>query len=310
MWRPESGLMVGRLAGWGAWLPKGLKRSEHLVLRLGQAQCQLWQSHGHGQSLTLRLLANRAVNHIAHDQHAQLAQEVRQLLQEALPADSAAFRLQVLADSKWLPLTLLQTGRAPLSASQVQALAQHRFKEVFGDQALHWTIESNYVSGDTHTLAFACPAALLTNLRQALTSDALGSPTSSTAAGPLTSSSERLVRLESLQPTFAWIWNHAPRLGSDPCYLVLAEHDRSVMAWIHKGRIKALQAAAPFMHCATDLAEHLPIQALRCGVTDQTTRAWGVALEGASQLTEVAPSNPDVRWRSFAAEPLTQKASA
>lgn len=293
MWRPKSTGHAGLSARLSTWWPQGLMRSERLLLRLGQAQCQLWQAHGHGSNLTLRLLASRAIAHIAHDQYAQLAQEVRQLLQ-ALPTDSAVAHLQVLADSKWLPLTLPQTGRAPLSAAQVQALAQHRFKEVFGEQVSGWTVESNYVSGDTHTLAFACPTALMSSLRQTLTSDAPG---------------EHLIRLESLQPTFAWIWNHAPTLGSTPCWLVLAEQDRSIMAWVHKGHIKALQAAGPVMSNATDLARHLPIQALRCGVADQPARAWGLALEGTSPLTEAAPANPDVRWRSLASAPLMQEAS-
>lgn len=269
MWRPEQG---GK--PWRDWLLPA--RTSRYVLRLGQAQFQLWQVAGR----RLILQASRSVEHIGYNQFQAIANEVIMLAQ-ALPAGSG---VQLLIDSKWMPLSLLTTGRAPLSNAQVQALALHRFGQTYGEDARGWQVQTNYVKGDAHALAFACSAQLLSSLRQALGLD-MPSPS-------------RRTRLTGMQPTFGWAWDQVQgreaRSGDD--WLMFAEQDRSIMARIAKGRVLALQPAGPILRTPAQLASALPSQARRCGLIEEGPyQALGVSLEPyPNRLLDTTVA--EVRW--------------
>jgi hypothetical protein len=203
--------------------------------------------------------------------------------------------VQVLLDSKWMPLSLLNTGRAPLTGAQVQVLATHRFAQVFGEPAHHWEIQTSYVSGDVQTLAFACAKPLLSGLHHGLGLD-----------GPNATGRTRLL---SVQPTFCWVWNHVRRLEAnrDDSWLVLAEHDRSIMTRVSKGHLLALHAAGPIVRNAGQLASAIQIQALRCGLVEEMPqKALGVSLESDDDMMkELAASG--VRWHVIGA-PVSDQA--
>jgi hypothetical protein len=239
-------------------------------MRLGQTQYQLW--HVHGQCL--ELLASSPSEHIAFNQHQAIAEEVAKLGVD-LPTGAT---VQLLVDSKWMPLSLLATGRSPLSGAQIQALARHRFVAMFGEHAQSWNAQTNYVSGDTHTLAFACPDALLASVRQSQ------------------------IPIEGIQPTFCWAWNQAWRRQARKTdqWFVLAEHDRSVMARITNGRLVALQSAGPVLTSPTELAAALPVYALRCGLVETEHAALGISLEPRPDMTLVSPVQ-GIRWHAMSA---------
>lgn len=229
-------------------------RSPYL-LRLGQAFIQLWQ----GQSGAWVQIASQPSHHIAHDQQQAMSDVIRETVQ-TLPVGA---KLQVLADSKWMPVSLILTGQRPLSAEQMQTLARHRFAQVFGEHASHWAIQTDYVGGDTHALAFACPAGLLSTLREGLQTKQFG-----------------------LEPTLSWAWQkgwpgHARRSGT---WLVLAEHDRSVMVWASQGKARALQAAGPVFTSPAQAAKVMQTEALRCGVVEEVHSVSGVSFEALTSL--------------------------
>lgn len=268
MWRPEQ---EGK--PWRDWLLP--VRTSRYALRLGQAQLQLWQMAGRH----LILQSSRSVAHVGYNQYQALADEVSTLAQ-ALPAGSG---VQLLIDSKWMPLRLLTTGLAPLSNAQVQALALHRFAQTYGDEARGWQVQTNYVKGDAHALAFACSTQLLSSLRQVLRLD-MPSPS-------------RRTRLTGMQPTFGWAWDQVRgrEARSSDDWLMFAEQDRSIMARIAKGRVLALQPAGPILRTPAQLAAVLPSQARRCGLTEEgPCRALGVSLE--PHPDDMLDTVADVRW--------------
>ena len=252
MWRPD-------------WLP--FFRPSPCVLRLGQAHFQLWQVNGR----RLELLASRPSTHIRYNDYQAIADELAALGKDLPGATSVQF----LADSKWMPLSLIATGHAPLSGVQIQGLAKHRFVDVFGEQAQTWSVQTNYVSGDTQTLAFACPDGLLTAVRQ----------------GQL--------QIQSMQPTLCWAWNQVWRheAAKTDKWLVLAEHDRSVMARIANGRLIGLQPAGPLLTSTAQLAAALPTHALRCSLDETDHTALGVSLEPRPDMTQVSPT-AGIRWHA------------
>jgi hypothetical protein len=252
VWRPD-------------WLP--FLRSSPCVLRLGQAHFQLWRVNG----LRLELLASRPSGHIRYNDYQAIANELA-MLSNGLPAGAS---VQLLADSKWMPLSLLVTGRAPLSGAQVQALAKHRLVDVFGEQAQTWGVQTNYVGGDMQALAFACPDGLLASVQQS----------------PL--------QIQSMQPTFCWAWNQVwchEGTKADK-WLVFAEHDRTVMARMANGRLLAFQPAGPLVTSPAQLATALPIHALRCGLDETDHTALGISLEPRADMTQVSPT-AGVRWHA------------
>lgn len=269
-----------RLKQWGTpWRGRLFPaRASRYVLRLGQAQFQLWQAVGRH----LTLLTHRPAEHIGYNQFQAITDELDALTQ-TLPMGSG---VQLLVDSKWMPLSLLSTGRAPLSSAQIQALAAHRFAQAYGEQAQGWRIQTNYVSGDEQTLAFACAAQLLSSVRQGLGLDAPGS--------------SRQLRLQSMQPTFCWVWNRVR--GHETIkdgWIALSEHDRSVMAFITKGRVSALQPAGPILSTPAQLAAALPTQALRCGLIEEgSQQALGISLEPyVDKMQELVVSG--ARWHAI-----------
>ncbi|MDO9236957.1 MAG: hypothetical protein Q7U28_13120 [Aquabacterium sp.] len=257
MWRPDVLSVL--------W-PFG--RAGYLV-RLGQASVQLWQGHGRAW----QQLGSLPCQHLAFDQAPALGELLTTLLKD-LPSGA---RVQVLADSKWMPVNFNLMGAKPLASQQVQALAKHRFAQVFGEQAHDWDIQTTYVSGDPHALAFACPSALQASLKQAIGA------------------------MSGLQPTFSWVWNQCwqSHVGSGDAWVLLEEQDRSLMALISGGKPIALQAAAPIFTNPLQLNQSLQTEALRCGVLTQTKLVHGVSFEAKAAMTAQSATTPmgGLRWQ-------------
>lgn len=260
MWRPDV---------W-PW-----SRPDPYLLRLGQAHVQLWQAQGKGWAA----IGSLPSHHLAHDQHEALAA----LLLEAIQALPPGAKVQVVVDSKWMPVSLLLTGTRPLSRDQVQALARHRFVQTFGELASTWATQTDYVAGDLHALAFACPVGLQALLRRTLED-----------------------RLDGLQPTLSWAWRRAwaGHKGRGDAWLVLAEHDRSVLLKVSQGKACALQPAAPMVRSPSQVVEVLRTEAWRCGVVDDTLVVRGASFEPSPAWTSV-PATDEFHWQVFGAREPT-----
>lgn len=258
------------------WRPKlrPFNRQPEHVLRLGQTYAQLWQADGQGWTL----LDSRSSHQLAHDQHQPLV-ELATSLTQTLP-DRA--RIQVLADSKWMPLSMLLTGKPPLSGEQVDTLARHRFSQVFGDQTASWRIQTTYVAGDEQALAFGCPAGLEAGLRQNLKK-----------------------RLCGLAPTLSWAWDYwRSTAGHHGAWLALAEHDRSILVWLSKGKAAALQPAGPVPKNPNQFLRAMRTEALRCGVPIEARMVYGASFEtmldmAVSSTSDVASA--ELQWHTFEA---------
>ncbi|MBC7701778.1 hypothetical protein [Aquabacterium sp.] len=270
MWRPE------------VWSLRQFKQQltgqSPYLLRLGQAFMQLWRFNGHGWVQ----IGCLPVHHLGHDQYQAIADLLPGLTQ-ALPLGAS---VQVLADSKWMPVSLLNTGKAPLSRNQVDVLAKHRFAQIFGESANHWTIQTSYVAGDAQAMAFGCPAGLQACLRQSLEAQQPNGRGKYCFTG--------------LAPTLSWAWNEAWRahVGQAGSWLVLAEHDRSILVWASKGQASALQPAGPILLNPAQVNQLLKTESLRCGVVEETCAVLGTSFEDLPSMKP--PHMPEgFQWRVF-----------
>ena len=263
-----------------------LRRSPTYLLRLGQAFVQLWRANGRGWEQ----IDSQAVHHLAHDQYQALADLLPSITQE-LPQGA---QVQVLADSKWMPVSLLLTGSKPLSKGQLDVLAKHRFAQIFGEQANGWSIRTTYVAGDAKAMAFACPIGLLTSLRHGIEAEQTDRPGKH--------------RLNGLAPTLSWAWDQVGQSGAGKAgagkagtWFVLAEQDRSILVCASKGQIQGLQPAGPTLQNPSHLDKVLSTEALRCGLLDEQYSVRGASFEPMPEMMPESPSDA-FRWQVLLAQ--------
>jgi hypothetical protein len=218
------------------------------LVRIGQAQCQLWTRSFAGWALKAAL----PCQHLKPNQVQDLSSIVGQLLTE-LPAP---VDVQVIVDSRWMPLSWVQIGTAVLAKPQMDALLQHRFADVYGEEARKWSCRSTYVSGDPWTFAVGIPERLLAAVAEACATELMDSEAK---AGRT-----RIIGVES---SFTWAWNQTPNRGRGGWCLAVLEQDRTLLATIKAGRLTAMNVAAPPLHDVTNLQAFLGVQWLRAGVT-------------------------------------------
>lgn len=258
------------------WLPEvwPFARQPCFVLRLGQAFIQLWKIDGR----RWELIDSQEASHLAYNQHHAIA-DLLNSISRVLPIGA---KLQVLADSKWMPVSLLQTGKPPLSSFQVAALARHRFTQIFGEQANGWNTQATYVAGDLQALAFACPTGLELALNQGLKTE------------------QGKTRFAGLAPTLSWTWDRHWRSSMSRAskWLILAEHDRSLWVLASKGQLKALQPAGPVIVNAQQITKSLQVEALRCGVADEIQEIHGASFEAMPAMTTLPLPN-GFQWQAF-----------
>ncbi len=266
------------------WLPD-MWRSPPYLLRLGQAFIQLWQFNGRDWAQ----IESQAVHHLAHDQYTELS-ELLPGITQALPEGA---RVQVLADSKWMPVSMILTGSKPLSRAQIDVLAKHRFSQIFGEHAKVWNIQSSYVAGDAQTMAFACPSGLLTGLRQGIEAQQPGGHVRH--------------RLVGLAPTLSWTWEKIWRSGAGQAgtWLVLAEQDRSILVWAPKGQALGLQPAGPTLQSPAHLDKVLRTEALRFGVFEESTSVAGFSFEAMPEMA-TRPSSDAFHWQVLGTQGSTK----
>lgn len=263
MWRPD-------------WF--GLARAEELILRLGQGCFQLWKENGPG----LALINSVPTADIAHDQHSKIGEALNALLGQVPP--DATF--QVLVDSKWMPVALLDIGQRPLSQERVQLFARHRFTELYGDQAKDWRIQFSYTPGDRYALAVACADALMAAITHALSKADVASSR----------------RITSVQSTLVWALNdHLDAAkGDEPLCLMLTEHDRTVLAFVIDKQLRGLHPCAPVIGGSASIRAMLHSSSLRCALVVGDCSVRIVSLEQPADM-DMGRADTNVDWRVLSA---------
>lgn len=123
---------------------------------------QLIHVAAHEVRLLIRLGAQWRQTHsvpIHEGEHARLSGLMEALSQlfVAVPLKDRP-RTTLLLDSRWVPVTCLHTGKAPLRGPAVERLAALRFTETHGPDWSASAITTTYRPGDVTAIAFALPA--------------------------------------------------------------------------------------------------------------------------------------------------------
>ena len=220
------------------------------VIRVGRERVERWRPSAEGLVLRDQRVAT------AHD--GQNPEVLRAALQDLLGADIAG-SADVVLESAWLPLMLLDVGTAPWSSAKLQALLRHRLGELYGQASINaWDLLLDYRPGDAKALGYG----LAPEIKQAVVDAAA-------AAGQ---------KLASVQPAFQWAARRLkPQKRTEGWWLWL-EQDRALLARVRQGRVVHLNAAAPLPRDEADSTRLAGIEARRRGEADQdratVTAGW------------------------------------
>jgi len=260
-------------------------------LRVGRVAVERWSPTATG----LSLLASHALQADVPAQLDSLATAIKLLCE-----DKPKGAVNLLLESAWLPLLLVDTGGLLWSPSQVRALAQHQFESLYGDDALAWELRVEHAIGTRFALAYGLPH----RLKQCL----------------LGTLGQIGVTCDAMVPAFAWGWHklqpdrHWPRRTG---WWAWPEQDRLLLARIQAGRIVALNAGLEATDNAEGIVEHVDAESVRLGL-DSPSSPVGVASWKAPQ--NLSQGNPRVTWAplgdvapssraAFVGQPQTESSS-
>lgn len=172
--------------------------------------------------------------------------------------------VDVIVESAWLPVMMVETGAAVWSRSSVEALARHRMTELHDDrgpvhEALHgttaaaWSYVVDHRPGDECGVAYGLPPALRASIEQALAT-----------AG---------VRPASLQPGLSWGWSalasRRTRTFKRDGWWIWLERDRAIVCRTRRGRIVALNAGAALSTDWLSLGRAVRFEMVRLGLSGE-----------------------------------------
>lgn len=220
----------------------------------------------------------------AHTDDRPLQAALREVMQH-LTSPSV---ITVLCDSRWAPLSMLQTGSRPLQQTQLQALVQHRFSEIYGARTVDWHYSIEYRAGDAQALAFALPNGLRTAIRQ------------------LTTPSDSKAHEVIIAPTFGWIWNTVWRKNAARnAWLIANEQDRSIVMRLKGGRCIALQPSGPHLTRTEEAMAAVQTEAKRFGIIDQIDNVSGFSFEPLLPDSVASTAGSSPKWTNLLAEVAT-----
>lgn len=210
-------------------------RSPHECLRIGRLAAQRWA----GQGGDLELVATLALPANAINEPACLGDAIGELF-----ADDPRGKVSVVLESAWSPLLLADTGGALLSATEAEALVQHRLSIHHGGLAPS-DVRVDYRAGNRFALGYG----LAPGLKQAL----------------LNAAEQAGLQLAAITPALVWGWQ---RLKPPPStgWWVWPEQDRMLLARVEAGRLVALNPAAALTEDATAIERAVQAEAARWGV--------------------------------------------
>lgn len=212
-------------------------------LRIGRHAVQRWQA----VDGTLSLLSEHALPQDAAPNSQRLAEALG-----ALYPTSSGKPITVLLESAWLPVTLVDTGPILLRATQVEALARHRFGLHYADSndpVAAWDLRIEHRAGSRHALAYGLPP----SVKQTLVDAARTLGLEWAAMTPAMA-----WELERLRPSRTW-----PRSDG---WLLWPEQDRTLVARIESNELCGLNPGAQRADDEPDLLRLVDAECVRLGV--------------------------------------------
>jgi hypothetical protein len=247
------------------------------VLRIARDRVELWAWSRHG----LVPAGQQALSGLPFDAAALRSATVQLLEQPALEGVRQKGRaIEVVVESAWLPVVPIEPGPTLLSEAAVEALLRYRLDVVHGPAGVGalWELQLEHRAGDRAGLGYALPSSVRAALLEAATA--------------------AKCRLTSVQPAFAWgrtrIDGRWPRRG----WVLWQEHDRTLVAWMHAGRVLRLNAAAAAAQMTRDVQRCVEIESLRQGVDDAQAAPIVVVGWWRARIQEASPRTS---WMSVAA---------
>ena len=216
------------------------------VVRIGRERVELWERIPDG----LALQDQRTLELADAPDVAELEAVLREVFARSASAERASRRLDVVLESAWLPVMAFELGAVLWPRERIEALLRHRMGQLYGDSEVQaWHLRLDHRPGHASGVGYG----LAPPVQRAIGSAAQ-------AAG---------VRLASLQPAFAWGWQQLRRhrKGGRGGWLWL-EQDRSLIAWVERGRVRFLNAGGPVPGDEAQALRLLQLEALRQGVSE------------------------------------------
>lgn len=236
---------------------------KHDLVRIGRDRVEHWSREG--RQFALR--GQRPIECGSPPSPEGLAAALRPLLEDMRAIQGkAAAAVDVVLESTWLPVLLLDTGDPLWSRSRTEALLQHRLAQLHGrpGAADGWELQLQHDAAGAQVLGYG----LAPSVRQAVVEAAA-------AAGQ---------PLASLQPALAWAWRrlkrHRPgRSRREPggAWWLWVEQDRCLVTHLAGGRVMVLNAGAPLPGDDPQCAELVRIEGVRQGLPPTEKARIGVA---------------------------------
>lgn len=233
------------------------------VVRIGRDRVEYWASSAQG----LVLRGEQALVGAGSPQAAALAAGLGRLFQtvrsDAAMSRRSAATIDVVFESAWLPIMLIEVGHSLWSRRPLEALLRHRFSQLYNerdDPVTAWSLQLDHRAGEAQGVGYG----LTPPIRQAAIDAA-------TAAG---------LRLASLQPAFCWGWqwlqrHRRSRVGAvrRAGWWLWIEQDRALVCYLDaRGRLRSLNAGASVPEDAAQCLRLIEIEALRQGIPAEEVR--------------------------------------
>ncbi|HEX7952887.1 MAG TPA: hypothetical protein VF523_07445 [Burkholderiales bacterium] len=135
--------------------------------------------------------------------------------------DAAKGRATIILSSQFVRYMVLPSSVKLLSAAEEREFARARFVQIYGQSALEWTIALSVTAFGTGRLCAAVDRALVGALATAVATSRL--------------------RLVSVQPVLMALFNESRRSMGGDCWLVIAEPERLLVAWICAGQWRSVR---------------------------------------------------------------------
>lgn len=253
----------------------------HDVLRIGRNCAELWAWSARGvMPVGHQALAGAPVDATA------LQAGVDSLLKRGRRTPA----IDVVVESAWLPVLQIEPGPTLLSQRSVEALLLHRLNNVYGaPPSGAWQLRVEHRAGERTGLGFALAPAV----RAAIVDAAA-------TAGR---------RVASIQPAISWARSRLRRHVPNNAWLLWMEQDRSLVARLELGRVRALNPAAPHVGTVGQARRCVEVEALRQGEPGSAppvvVGGWGEGprrAEGLVWLSVAAPELSDISSAAVAVE--------
>lgn len=230
------------------------RRSTQECLLVGRQAAERWSSVNGGLTLQDSVELSTAVPWAQ-----SLASSILKDAVRALYPTSPSVPVQVILESAWLPVALLEVGSGLLNAAQLQTLARYRFTQLLSDSAdpgapnepLELRIECR--AGSRQALAYALAPELKRNFEAAAKASNL--------------------QWAALSPALSWGWARLCQSKMWPrsaAWFIWPEQDRTLLARVSGEAVVGLNPGASVVGSATEISRLLDAEGARLGLEART----------------------------------------